>query len=71
MSAYAYPNFKTKKSFKKAVRAGAEMRVMENTPIGGVKLEDGVAFLEGPHYPEAHKWYAKVLLKDGKIVKIS
>ena len=28
------------------------------------------AYLEGPHYPEPHKWYAEVEMKDGVIVKV-
>ena len=31
---------------------------------------DGVIYLEGPHYPEPHKWYAQCEAKDGKIVRI-
>jgi len=30
----------------------------------------GTVYLEGPHYPEAHKWYATVELKDGIVVKV-
>ena len=32
---------------------------------------NGTAYVEGPHYPEPHKWYAKVEVKDGVIVKVS
>jgi hypothetical protein len=31
---------------------------------------EGVAFLEGPHYPAPHTWYAKVQLKNGLVVKV-
>lgn len=31
----------------------------------------GVVYLEGPHYPKAHTWYAQAELKDGIVVKVS
>lgn len=31
----------------------------------------GPAALEGPHYPEPHKWYASVQVVNGEVVKVS
>jgi hypothetical protein len=31
---------------------------------------NGTVYLEGPHYPEPHKWYAKGTMKDGRLVKV-
>ena len=71
MSAYCYPNHKTKKALKETIASGGKVTAAENTPTGKQPIQDGVAYLEGPHYPEAHKWYAKAIIKDGFIVKVS
>jgi hypothetical protein len=72
MSAYVWPNYKTKKAFREAINAGEKIVIKENTPWGRQEaIEEGIAYVEGPHYPEPHKWYAKVLLKGGKVVKVS
>ena len=39
-------------------------------PFGGNETKDGTIFLEGPHYPEAHKWYAQATAENGIIVKV-
>lgn len=63
-------NFKTKKALKEAVANGQKVRVYQPGPFGGNEPRDGKVFLEGPHYPEPHKWYAEATLKDGIIVKV-
>lgn len=69
--AYANENFQSKKALKLAVQAGnGELGAHQLTPTGRTELRDGTAYLEGPHYPQPHRWYAKVELKDGKIVKV-
>jgi hypothetical protein len=30
----------------------------------------GTACVEGPHYPEPHKWYAQVTIEKGEVVKV-
>jgi len=69
---YVNPNFKTKAELKKALKNGETVACFE-PGIGGQPngtAPDGVAFVEGPHYPEPHRWYASVLAKDGKVVKV-
>jgi hypothetical protein len=39
-------------------------------PFGGSEPKDGRIFVEGPHSPEPHKWYAQCEAKDGVIVKV-
>ena len=39
-------------------------------PFGGNEPRDGEFSVEGPHYPEPHRWYARVVAKDGVIVKV-
>ena len=55
---YTTRNFKTKKALKQA------------GPFGGNEPTDGWITLEGPHYPEPHRWYARAEVKDGAIVKV-
>lgn len=67
---YVDPNFKTKKQLKEAVAAGHSV-VVFNPGLGGPIPPNGTAFIEGPHYPAPHSWYAKVTLKEGKVVKVT
>ena len=39
-------------------------------PFGGNEPRNGMIVLEGPHYPEPHKWYAQATVKDGIIVAV-
>ena len=65
---YTETNFKTKKALKDAFTAGTPIRVYSPGPFPCPR--DGDVVLEGPHYPQPHKWYAEVVLKDGVVVKI-
>lgn len=65
---YTDINFKSKKALKEAVAAGQTVTIY--APGLGTPKTDGEEFLEGPHYPAPHKWYANVLMKDGKVVKV-
>lgn len=66
---YVRPNFPTKKALKEAVKEGRTVTVFEPGPIGKAPT-NGTAFIEGPHYPQPHTWYAQVEVKDGKVVKV-
>lgn len=68
---YTTINFKTKKALKEAVLSGQQITVYQPGPFGGNVNPNGTVFLEGPHYPEPHKWYAKAELKDGFVVKVT
>lgn len=69
--AYTNKNYKTKKALKDDVAAGKP--VGAHNPGLGPDLDDytGEVFLEGPHYPEPHRWYAKAQMVNGRIVKVS
>lgn len=62
---YASVNFKTKKELKAAIASGQEIRVTSPGPFPAPR--DGKCSLEGPWYPEAHKWYAQALVVSGVI----
>lgn len=67
---YTNRNFKTKKALKEAVAAGETLGYYQPGPFGGNEPLDGEIFLEGPHYPAPHSWYAQATVKDGRIVKV-
>ena len=68
--AYCDVNFKTKKALKEAVAAGREIGVFQPGPFGPDAPANGRVFLEGPHYPEPHRWYAEAEVRNGVIVKV-
>lgn len=72
MALYTDVNFKSKKALKEAVAAGRKITYHQpNGDIfGTVPPENGNIVLEGPHYPEPHRWYAEATVKDGYIVKV-
>jgi hypothetical protein len=66
---YVRPNFKTKKELKAAVAAGQTVEAWQPGPFGPA-VPDGEHGAEGPHYPEPHRWYATVVVRDGRVVKV-
>ena len=36
----------------------------------GMPKQNGTEYVEGPHYPQPHTWYAEVEMKDGIVVKV-
>ena len=66
--AYVDPNFKTKKELKEAVASGKDVFVFSPGPFGC--KQNGTEFIEGPHYPKPHSWYAQVEIVDGRVVKV-
>lgn len=65
---YVDPNYPTKKALKEAVASG--VRVMVFAPGLGQPPENGECSVEGPHFPQPHKWYARVTIADGIIVGV-
>lgn len=68
---YASKNFQTKKALKEAVARDEVVTVFQPGPFGGNEPTDGRVCIEGPHYPQPHKWYATALLCMGRVVKVS
>lgn len=66
---YTRKNFKTKKSLREAVAAGEKVGIYQ-PGLGGPAPTDGTVFLEGPHYPAPHTWYAEAEVRGGVIVKV-
>lgn len=65
---YVRPNCKTKKELKERVAAGEEVTVFSPGPFPAPT--QGSVAVEGPHYPEPHRWYATVQVTDGVVVRV-
>ena len=65
---YTSINFKTKKAFKEAVARGEKITIYA-PGIGQPRL-NGTEYVEGPHYPEPHRWYAEVQMENGYVVSV-
>ena len=65
---YASINFRTKKAFREAVEAGREIRLW--SPGFGWPKDNGPEHVEGPWYPEPHRWYAEVEVVEGRVTKV-
>lgn len=69
---YVSPNFKTKKALKEAVAAGKYVTVYQPNGdfYGSNPPSSGEVSVEGPHYPEPHRWYARVTIENNRVVKV-
>ena len=67
---YTTINYRTKKALKEAVASGKRVTVFQPGPFGGKESKNGTVYLEGPHYPAPHTWYAQAELRDGVVVKV-
>jgi hypothetical protein len=67
--AYVTGNPKTKAELKRRMADGMIPEVFQ--PALGTVPDNGTVYLEGPHYPKAHTWYAKGTMKDGVLVKVT
>jgi hypothetical protein len=67
--AYVDPNYKTKKAFKEAVQKGIEHYPYVAGGMFSVP-RNGSLSIEGPHYPQPHRWYAAVTVVDGIVTKV-
>jgi hypothetical protein len=65
---YTVRNFQTKKELKQAVESGEKVRLF--APGLGAPKVNGWETVEGPHYPQIHRFYAQVLMQDGVVVKV-
>ena len=67
---YTDTNFKTKKALREAIASG--QRVTLYAPGLAIRepKTDGTEYVEGPHYPQPHRWYAQVEMRDGVVVRV-
>jgi len=66
---YTNHNYQSKAALKRALDAG--VKVFVHQP-GGVfeSQQNGRVHLEGPHFPQPHKWGAMAIIKNGCIEKL-
>lgn len=67
---YTHINFKSKKALREAVESGLIVTTYQPGPFGPQDDKTGTVCLEGPHYPEPHRWYATAELVNGVVVKV-
>lgn len=67
--AYTVKNYKSGKAIRDAFLSGEQIRVYQPGPFGP-HVSDGDEVIEGPHYPEPHRFYLKVRVENGVIVGI-
>lgn len=65
---YASKNFKSKKAFKDAVKAGEKVTLY--APGLGSPNQNGREYVEGPWYPQPHTWYAEVTVVNGVVTSV-
>ncbi len=65
---YVHPNFKTKKALKQAVKDGEHINVYQ-PGLGSIPI-NGTVYLEGPHYPKPHTWYAEGTMQNGALITV-
>jgi hypothetical protein len=66
---YVEGNPKTKKDLKAKVARGNAYAF--ESGVGSLPKYGGDITVEGPQFPEPHKWYARVRVDDqGKIIKV-
>lgn len=57
--------------FNRALAAIPRLSYHQPGPFGGNEVSNGTIYLEGPHYPAPHTWYAQAQVRDGEIVKVT
>lgn len=67
---YTETNFPSKKALREAVARGDVVTVFQPGPFAATAPRDGTVALEGPHYPQPHRWYARAVIQGGRVVKV-
>lgn len=67
---YTHTDYNTKKELRAAVNRGDVVTYFQPGPFGGNEPTDGTIYVEGPHYPRPHRWYAECTVKNGRIVAV-
>ena len=70
---YTRRNFRTKAALRLAVEmglSGVEIYNPGEEFTGIAAPANGIAYIDGPHAPEPHRWYARVEVLDGRVVRV-
>lgn len=68
--AYTSTNYKSGAALKRDFALGIPITVFQPNAVCP-ELCTGTVYLEGPHYPQPHKWYMSVQVRNGVVVKIN
>jgi hypothetical protein len=66
---YVTPNFPSKAAARRAIAAGTKVELILYGPFDKL-IDNGTVAVEGPHYPQPHKWWGTAHVKGGRVVKI-
>ena len=66
---YTVTDYRSKKALRADVAAGVQVETYQPGDMFPAQRNGRVA-LEGPHYPEPHRWYASATVVDGIVVKV-
>lgn len=66
---YTVTNYKTKKAMIADFKSGKSIEVYQPSGMFAGPSSGSVC-IEGPHYPEPHRWYAAATIKDGMITAV-
>lgn len=66
---YTIKNYQTKKELIQDFKAGTRIVVYQPGFIFPSQM-NGEVSLEGPHYPQSHRWYAQATITEGIITKV-
>lgn len=67
---YTQHNFRTKKALREALASGQIVRVLDNGVVPHKTPLTGRVYLEGPHAPAPHSWYAQADVANGVVVRV-
>ena len=73
MIVYAATNFRTKKALREAIERGERIGLKPTNRYEAAEASKIGAYethIEGPWFPEPHRWYAKVAIENGAIVRV-
>ena len=67
---YVEGNPRTKKQLRDWIAAGKRLTAFQPGPYADKAPKFGEVSVEGPHFPEPHRWYARVVLDNGIITEV-
>lgn len=68
---YLSPNLASKAAFKRAIKAGTEIRAFASgLALGGSPPQNGTVTFEGPHFPKPHRFYGQATIVDGLVTAV-
>ena len=67
--AYVNGNPKSAADLRRRVAAGEQLTVFQPGGLFPLRPDaNGRVFLEGPHYPKPHKWYAQAVVDENHVI---